>query len=422
MAATATELFRDLSLLLSVAVVSHFLIRRFRQPTIIGEIGVGIVLGPTVVGAFGVTLFDQTLLESFAALGAIVLLFLVGLESDFRSVYTRKNFVVALGGVMLPLVLGFTVAYVMVPAAGPGPNGTPFTMAAFVGAAMVATSTAIAAAILLELGLMKERIAQTIMGAAVVDDILGLLVLSIVVGSSRPGGVDVVGVALLTASAVAFVGGAILFGTYFFSPIVVRLQDAGARLGMRHGGFSVAMAITFMYAFVADLIGLSAIVGAFLAGSMFASTPLREEFEEGARFLGAVFTPIFFISMGLLVNLGESAKVPQFFAFALVLIAVAIVAKLAGCAIPARLTKMTARESIAVGWGMTPRGEVGLIVALTALTAGIIEEGLFSVIVLVMIVVSILPTPFFKRALEWVAAERAKADSQTLAPETSGPD
>ena len=158
------------------------------------------------------------------------------------------------------------------------------------------------------------------------------------------------------------------------------------------------MAITFMYAFVADLIGLSAIVGAFLAGSMFASTPLREEFEEGARFLGAVFTPIFFISMGLLVNLGESAKVPQFFAFALVLIAVAIVAKLAGCAIPARLTKMTVRESIAVGWGMTPRGEVGLIVALTALTAGIIEEGLFSVIVLVMIVVSILPTPFFKRA------------------------
>ena len=417
--------------------MSHFLIRRFRQPTIIGEIGVGIVLGPTVVGAFGVTLFDQTLLESFAALGAIVLLFLVGLESDFRSVYTRKNFVVALGGVMLPLVLGFTVAYVMVPAAGPGPNGTPFTMAALVGAAearvadeaersggaaMVATSTAIAAAILLELGLMKERIAQTIMGAAVVDDILGLLVLSIVVGSSRPGGVDVVGVALLTASAVAFVGGAILFGTYFFSPIVVRLQDAGARLGMRHGGFSVAMAITFMYAFVADLIGLSAIVGAFLAGSMFASTPLREEFEEGARFLGAVFTPIFFISMGLLVNLGESAKVPQFFAFALVLIAVAIVAKLAGCAIPARLTKMTVRESIAVGWGMTPRGEVGLIVALTALTAGIIEEGLFSVIVLVMIVVSILPTPFFKRALEWVAAERAKADAQTLAPETSGPD
>jgi len=86
--------------------VSHFLIRRFRQPTIIGEIGVGIVLGPTVVGAFGVTLFDQTLLESFAALGAIVLLFLVGLESDFRSVYTRKNFVVALGGVMLPWSLG----------------------------------------------------------------------------------------------------------------------------------------------------------------------------------------------------------------------------------------------------------------------------------------------------------------------------
>src|SRR5438093_8778191 len=161
------------------------------------------------------TLFPYTTLFR-SSIGAIFLLFLVGLESDFRVMYTRKNFAVALGGVVLPFVIGAPLAFYMLPDLAIGAQGSRFTMAAFVGAAMVATSTAIAAAILLELGLMKERIAQTIMGAAVVDDILGLLVLSIVVGSSRPGGVDVVGVALLTASAVAFVGGAILFGTYFF--------------------------------------------------------------------------------------------------------------------------------------------------------------------------------------------------------------
>src|SRR5437867_2697871 len=137
--ATGPELFRDLSLLLFVAVVSHFVIRRFRQPTIIGEIVIGILLGPTILGAFGISLFDTAVTASFAALGAIVLLFLVGLESDFRSVYTRKNFFVALGGVLLPLVLGFAVAYLTVPLDTPeargvalGPNGTQFTMAAFV--------------------------------------------------------------------------------------------------------------------------------------------------------------------------------------------------------------------------------------------------------------------------------------------------
>lgn len=413
----ATQVYQQLTILLVLATLSHFTFKRFRQPTIIGEIGIGILLGPSVLTYFGIVLFSSALIASFAALGSIFLLFLIGLESDFRAIYTRKNLFVALGGVLLPLLFGFLTAYVMVPDASVGVSGR-FTMATFVGATLVATSTAIAASILLELGLMRERVAQTIMGAAVVDDILGLLVLSIVVGMSD-GRVDALAIVILIATAVAFIAIAIVVGTYFFSRIVVGLQIRGMKLGLKHGGFIIAMAITFFYAFIAEVIGLSAIVGAFLAGTMFASTPLREDFTEGAGYLGAVFTPIFFVSLGLLVDLRAVAGVPELFVFALVLVAIAIVTKVVGCAIPARFSGLSKDEAQAVGWGMTPRGEVGLIVALTALTATVIRDDLFSVIVLVIIVVSILPAPLLKKYLVRVAQAKEKKGAEAAPSEAS---
>ncbi|OGS51373.1 MAG: hypothetical protein A3K65_00655, partial [Euryarchaeota archaeon RBG_16_68_12] len=353
--AAPTEVFLQLSLLLVIAVVSHFVIRQFRQPTIIGEILIGIILGPSLLGRMGFFAFDESLIAIFAALGAIFLLFVVGLESDIRAIYTRRNFLVALGGVLLPLGFGFVVAYLMVPEIARGVGATQFTVALFVGATLVATSTAIAASILLEMGLMQERIAQVIMGAVVVDDVLGLLILSIVVGMSR-GAFDAFSVGKVIILAVVFLVVAIVMGLYLFRRAVVQIQAAAARLGIRHGGFITAMAITFLYAFVAEALGLSAIIGAFVAGTLFATTALREEFKEGAGYLGAIFTPIFFISLGLLVDLGAVAAVPEFLPFAVVLTAVAIVTKVVGCAIPARLAKMTKNESLAVGWGMTPRG------------------------------------------------------------------
>jgi len=403
-------------------------IRKLGQPQIIGEIAIGVLVGPSVLGAYllrsyNITLFDPSLTKSFASLGAIFLLFLVGLESDFRVMYTRKNFAVALGGVLLPFVIGAPLAFYMLPAAAIGDQGTRFTMAAFVGAAMVATSTAIAAAILLELGLMKDRVAQTIIGAAVIDDILGLLTLSIVVGLSRSGGIDIWAniwaIAILLITALVFIGVAIYVGVHFFSKIVVRLQAAGNRMGMKHSGFSIAIAITFLYAFISEVIGLSAIVGAFLAGTMFASTPLRKDLGEGATYLAAIFTPIFFISLGVLVDLGSVSS--EFYLFSLILVAMAIVTKVVGCSIPARLTGLRTREALAVGLGMTPRGEVGLIVALTALTAEVIGPSLFSVIVLVSVAVSVLPSPFLKRALRRVVAQRARDRAEAPESQANSP-
>src|SRR2546422_2001721 len=298
-------IFLQLTILLVLATLSHFTIKRFHQPTIVGEIALGIILGPSILGFyFGVFLFDTTtLVPTFASLGAIFLLFLIGLESDFRLIYTRKNVLVASGGVVLPLVVGLVIAYFLVPTvAGVGDTGTQFTMALFVGATLTATSTAIAASVLLDLGLMREPVAQTIMGAAVVDDILSLIVLSIVIGTTH-GQINPVSIAVLLGTALAFLAVGMAVGLYFFRKVIVRIQVEGMKLGLKHGGFIIAMAVTFLYAFVAEVIGLSAVVGAFLAGSLFSTTPLRDDFTEGAGYLGAVFTPIFFISLGLQANL-----------------------------------------------------------------------------------------------------------------------
>ncbi len=415
MALGTEAVYQQLTILLVLATLSHLTIKRFHQPTIVGEIALGILIGPSVLGFyFNVYPFDQSLVASFAGLGAIFLLFLIGLESDFRAIYTTKNVLVAAGGVALPFVLGFVTAYLLVPPNAVGTSGTQFTMAIFMGATLTATSTAIAASVLLDLGLMKEPVAQTIMGAAVVDDILSLVVLSLVVGASR-GEVDPLSIGLLVLAALAFIGVGMAVGIYFFRRVVVRIQVEGMKLGLKHGGFIIAMAVTFLYAFVAEIVGLSAVVGAFLAGTLFASTPLREDFTEGAGYLGAIFTPIFFISLGLQVDLPLALGNVALLVFGGVLTVVAILTKVVGCGIPARLTKMTRHEALAVGWGMTPRGEVGLIVALAALSASVIAESLFSVLVVVMILVSVLPAPLFKRALAGVDDERRRAKAEAAA-------
>ena len=415
MAVGTEALYQQLSILLVLATLSHFTIKRFHQPTIVGEIALGVLLGPTILGhTFNLYPFDSTLVASFAALGAIFLLFLIGLESDFRAIYKTKNVLVATGGVVLPLAFGFVTALFLVPPAGLGANGNQFTMAVFMGATLTATSTAIAASVLLDLGLMREPVAQTIMGAAVVDDVLSLVILSLVVGASS-GRVDPLSIGVLVVLAVAFLAIGTAVGIYFFRRVVVRVQVEGMKLGLKHGGFIIAMAVTFLYAFVAEIIGLSAIVGAFLAGTLFASTPLREDFTEGAGYLGAVFTPIFFISIGLQVDLVLAAGSTGLLVFGAVLTVVAILTKVVGCAIPARLSKMTRPEALAVGWGMTPRGEVGLIVALSALTAGVISEPLFSVLVVVLVFVSVLPAPLFKRSLAIVDDERRRMQAEVAA-------
>jgi Kef-type K+ transport system membrane component KefB len=181
----------------------------------------------------------------------------------------------------------------------------------------------------------------------------------------------------------------------------------------------VAMAVTFFSAFLSEVIGLSAVIGAFLAGAMFSNAPLRKDFAEGVSFLGAIFTPVFFISLGLLVDVWSVTG--PLFVFGGALLIVAFVTKVLGCGVPARWAGMSKEESLAVGFGMVPRGEVGLIIALVAQQAGVIEAGLFSIIVLVMVVISVLPAPLLRQTLLNIRKEAPLSSAVPLdGPEESG--
>jgi len=426
-------LFGQLSILIAIAVATHFTSRRFRQPTIIGEIAIGIVLGPTVLGyllnggqpvgascsiSFSPSCpgFDVTLIQVFASLGSIFLLFVIGLESEVRSLYTVKNSAVAFGGVVLPWVGGFLLALNanLVPDSFLAIEGNPvsrFAFATFVGATLVATSTAIAAAVLKELRLMQTDVARTIMGAAVIDDVLGLLVLSIATGVAT-GAVGLSGFIIVVLIAVAFVVIGTLLGVRVFSRLVTRVQVAGLRLGLKYGGFMLAIALVFLYSAAASFVGLSPIIGAFIAGTIFATAALRNDIREGAERLETIFAPIFFISLGMLVNLWV---VPQeLLLFGGVLLVVALVTKVVGCGGPARAFGHTRHESLAVGFGMAPRGEVGLIIAAAALGV-VISTEVFSLIIVVMVVVSVIPAPFIRRYMRRVQ-ERAKPVALHPAP------
>jgi Kef-type K+ transport system membrane component KefB len=416
MASEAEAVFLQLTIILSLAVASHFVIKRFRQPTIIGEIAIGVILGPSVavplLKSWGILpfaaegLFDPGLIAIFASMGAIFLLFHVGLEMDVKAIYRRKNMVVAAGGVVVPWLLGFLVAYAMLPVSV---YADRFVTATFVGATLVATSTAIAAAILLELGKIRTEVATTIMGAVIVDDILGLLVLSLSLGLAG-GAFDPVRLATLVAVAVGFIAVTLYLGTRYFARLVVWMHDKAVASGLRNAGFMVAMAFAFSLAFVSELVGLSAVIGAFLAGAMFSGTALRQDFLEGVQFLGAIFTPVFFISLGLFVSVWTLDN--SLLLFGALLLPIAFLSKLAGCGLTARAMGMSPKESLAVGYGMIPRGEVGLIIALVAVQQGIIGPNLFSILVIVLLLVSVLPTPLLRRALRSIRPEATSVPAE----------
>jgi Kef-type K+ transport system membrane component KefB len=381
---TDTLLFQ-LTLVLALAVVSHFVVRRLKQPLVIGEIIVGILVGPSLIGF---VLVDYQVLANMAQIGSIILLFLIGLESDLSKIYTKRNIVIAAGGVIVPFFVGYAVSTWMVP-------GVTSIQAIFIGATIVATSVAVTASVLMDMGLISSQVGSAVLGAAVVDDILAMTILAIS-GGIASGTVDLERVFYLIIAAVSFIVVGILAGTHLISRLIALMEKVGDKRHIEHTGFVLALTLAFLYAFIAEMIGISAIVGAFIAGTIFSGLKIRHEFEHGTKYLGAVFVPIFFITIGTLCDFsGLGTLLP----FALVLTLIAIITKVIGCSIPARLMKMSSRESLAIGLGMVPRLEVALIIALYGLQLGVFDKGFYSVIVLVGILTALFTPPLLNMAL-----------------------
>ncbi len=380
----------QISLLLFIALVGYFLAIRFGQSIVIGEILVGILMGPSVLGLITYTDF----IEQLATMGAIFLLFVVGLQTKFIEIFNVRSFVIALLGVVVPWAGGFGVAHLF---------GFPVGEAVFIGTALTATSIAITAQVLKEMGKLDTEAAKAIIGAAVVDDVLALLALSLT-KEFLTSTISIENLAVTTVIAFVFLAVGIVLGMKAINPQLERFDVWAKKHGVEKATFIAAIAIAFAYSLVAEIVGLSAIVGAFIAGVSLESLKIKS-YHEGAEYLEAIFAAIFFVSLGVLVNVQAAASAGIFI---IALTAVAIVTKLVGCAIPAFLLGLKRNDAIIVGLGMVPRGEIAIIAALFGLSNGLIGQPVY-VAILMMSLLTTIVTPAFIKQLYHVAPRPTNA-------------
>ncbi|PKL65887.1 MAG: cation:proton antiporter [Methanomicrobiales archaeon HGW-Methanomicrobiales-3] len=372
----------QMSLLLFVAIGGYLVASRINQSAVIGLILVGLFVGPSVLGLITYTDF----VSGLAHLGAVILLFVIGFEFNMKDIIQPRNFAIALVGVIVPWLGGWYLAVLF---------GFDSASAIFVGTACTATSIAITANVLKELGKLQTDAAKAIIGAAVIDDVLALLALAIstdIVGGSF----SYLGVAIVTAKAIGFIVIAAAFGLLVVSRFLVRLDTTPFVKKYPEFIFLFAMMLAFFYAMCAEAVGLSAIVGAFIAGVSFKDVELHQShsLKEGAEYLQIIFASIFFVSLGIIADL--HAVTPEIFLFLVALTIVAILTKVIGCGIPAKMGGLCTKDALIVGFGMAPRGEVAMIIALIGLERGIIGQGIYVAIVMMSLLTTII-TPIVYR-------------------------
>jgi Kef-type K+ transport system membrane component KefB len=394
-----------LAVLVVAAKVGGLLVQRLGQPPVLGELLVGIALGnflPLLFGQRGIAFVrgDPTLLV-LAEMGVLILLFDVGLEADLRALVRVgwSSLLVALVGVFIPILLGWGAAAWLLP-------DSPTLAHIFVGATLSATSVGITARVLKDLEVTQTREGQIILGAAVIDDVLGLVVLAVVSGAvaaAATGGPGLSPLAIggILLRAILFLGITVGLGHLLSKPIV----HLAARTG-QHGILLVfGLALCFTLAFAAELVGLAGIIGAFAAGLML------DPFGEGVRTrkeeatlselmhpLSSLFVPLFFVLMGIQVHLGSFAS-PNILILGVVLLLCALAGKLA-CALGV-VNRGVNRLAVAIG--MIPRGEVGLIFAgigasLTLRGQPVLSQGAFSAVVLMVLVTTLVAPVGLRRA------------------------
>lgn len=373
----ASSIELQMSLLLFVSLAGYLLASRIGQPAVVGIILVGLAIGPSWLGLVTYTDF----VKSIAHLGAIVLLFVVGLEFNIKDLANPRYALIGALGVAVPLIAGYLTARWFA-YAGPA--------ALFIAVALTATSIAITADTLREMGRLQDAAAKAIIGAAVVDDVLALMALS-VARQATSGSLDWARLGLTLAEAFGFLLVGAVAGYKLLSPLLTRVDRAAIAKRYPEMIFIFAMMIAFFYALAAELMGLSAIVGSFVAGAALEGTKLENsrDFKEGAEYLRIIFAAVFFVSLGVLTD--AHALTWPVVGFVLILSLVGIVTKLIGCGLPARWVGLSGRDALLVGVGMAPRGEVAMIVALIGLNQGLIDQPVYAALVFMALITTVIP-------------------------------
>lgn len=358
--------------------------QRLGQPAVLGQLLVGVLFGPALLG----WLQPGPLISEIAEIGVVLLMFIAGLETRFEDIQ-RNAFaatLVAVLGVALPFVGGWLITTLW---------GFDPTTAIFTGVLLVATSVSISAQTLKELGYLQSRPGVTILAAAVLDDVLGIVVLSVVLGSlgAADGGHGAAPLPLLLGRMAGFFAVAILVG-YWLLPLLMRPV---ARMEGSLPLLTVAISVALAFAWAAEFAGLAGIIGSYLAGLMLSLTELREKIMHEVEHIAyAFFVPFFFANVGLSATF--AGMTGPFLFFVLLVVLVAAVTKIAGCGVGALLARFPVRDATAVGVGMMARGEVGLIIATIGLDQGLLQAELYTAMVFVSLGTTLLTPPLLKVA------------------------
>jgi Kef-type K+ transport system membrane component KefB len=395
-----TKTLFDLLMIFAGAKIMGEIFARIKQPAVIGEILAGIILGPFVFGL--ITPADAEaykIYQVLAEIGVIILLFTIGLQTRIDEIMKvgGTSLIVATLGVILPFFFGYLYTLTT-------EHSTVEAM--FIGAAMVATSVGITARVLSDLGILDSRVAKVILGAAVIDDILGLLVLAVVTGMGK-GAISYLKIGLVTLEAAGFVAFIVLIG----KRLVIRIAPRLSFIKSRNSSFILAIVFCLGLSAVASYIDLAAIVGAFMAGMVLAELNIEFNFSLKFESLYDFLVPFFFVLMGSQVDLSVFTKF-NLVGSALILTVFAILGKLIGCGLGA--VRLGWKDASLIGVGMVPRGEVGMIVASLGLGLGVISTNLYSIVICMVIVTTLLTPPVLAKMISSMRSKRLERESEEL--------
>jgi len=379
------QLAFELVVILLAAKAAGYLSTRLGQPSVLGELLVGVLLGPSLIDILHLPFINNaslgTTLAELSELGVLLLMFIAGLELHLHELAThrRVSLLASTGGVLLSIALGWGAGRL---------SGMDNSAAMLLGLALGATSVSISARTLMEMGVLRSRVGLSLLGAAVVDDVLSIVAFSIFLAAQAGSG-GIASLAWLVLRMLAFLGLAVGFGLWVLPHLARRVEH----LSISQGTLAFAIIILLVYGLTAELVGgMAAIIGAFIAGLMFARTPEKKIIEAGMTSLAyGLFVPVFFVNIGLSIDL--RGLQPGAIGLILLVTPFAVLGKLFGAAGGARLAGLPGREAVQLGAGMVARGEVTLIIAAGASQAGLISSAAFSAIVAAVLLSTLLTPP-----------------------------
>jgi Kef-type K+ transport system membrane component KefB len=399
-----------LLIILFSAKLAGYMSIRLGQPSVLGELLIGILLGPSVINLLDLPFIEHELaatISELAELGVLLLMFMAGLELHLGEL--RHNLRVAAWagfmGVLWPVLLGWGAGLLF---------GLSQPIAIFLGLTLGATSVSISAQTLIELKVLRSRVGLSLLGAAVFDDILIILFLSVFLALQEGAGTTL-GILLIVLRMFIFLGFSIAIGLWVLPRLVRRI----APLPISQGLLTVSLVVMLTYGIAAELVGgMAAITGAFLAGLMLGRSPEKDRIEAGSHALAySLFVPIFFVNIGLSIDLREFHA--GLLVFTAVIIVVAVLGKWLGAGWGARIGGLSRLEATQLGAGMISRGEVGLIVADVGVNNGLLLENEFSAVVVMVLVTTVITPPILRALFAKPDIRREKATDKARRPDSA---